>query len=80
MVLKRKAEKTIPEAGEAEKTPVEEIPAEALPEENYKQIPNVLPEPKKHVKREAVDFTQDISEELMHFDVEITSDDDFDLK
>ena len=80
MVLKRKAEKTIPEAGEAEKTPVEEIPAEALPEENYKQIPNVLPGPKKHVKRETVDFTQDISEELMHFDVEITSDDDFDLK
>ena len=45
-----------------------------------KQIPNILPEPKKHIKREAIDFTKDIPEEQMHFDVEVAPNDDFDLK
>ena len=45
-----------------------------------KQIPNVLPEPKKHVKREAVDFASQIPEESMHFDLDDDFDDDFDLK
>lgn len=45
-----------------------------------KQIPNILPEPKKHIKRKTIDFTKAIPEEQMYFDVEVPSNDDFDLK
>lgn len=44
------------------------------------QIPNILPEPKKHVKREAVDFSKEIAEKQMHFDIDVAPNDDFDLK
>jgi len=47
---------------------------------NTNLIPNVLPEPKKHVKRDAVDYAVEVPEELLHFDHEISEEDDFDIK
>lgn len=51
---------------------------EALPQESN-QIPNVLPGPKKHVRRNAVDFSYSVSPELLHFDLEPGEMDDYDL-
>lgn len=65
----------MPEAEEKSVQQTEEAVSSAV-----KQIPNILPEPKKHVKREAIDFTKDVPEEEMHFDVDVASNDDFDLK
>ena len=82
-----------PKGQEAEKLTAVESPQlmfvseEDMTEETHEamkpvvqQIPNVLPEPKKHVKREAVDFAKEIDEQQMHFDIDVAPDDDFDLK
>lgn len=71
----KKEPERMPEAEEKSVQQTEEAVSSAV-----KQIPNILPEPKKHVKREAIDFTKDVPEEEMHFDVDVASNDDFDLK
>lgn len=48
------------------------------PGEKPRYIENPLPVPKKHVKRE-MDYDHEVSESAMHFDVEITEEDDFEL-
>lgn len=74
----RRSEKEPERMPEAEEKSVQQTEKAASPA--VKQIPNILPEPKKHIKREAIDFTKDIPEEQMYFDVEVSSNDDFDLK
>ncbi len=42
-------------------------------------IPNPLPVPKRHVRRE-LDFGKEVADEDMKYDIEVSADDDFDIK
>ena len=44
-----------------------------------KQIPNVLPMPKKHERKGTIDFEIEVSKQEMHFDVDTNGNDDFDI-
>ena len=74
----RRPEKEPERISETEEKSVQQTGETASP--TVKQIPNILPEPKKHIKRKTIDFTKAIPEEQMCFDVEVPSNDDFDLK
>ena len=52
--------------------------AEEQPREKPRYIENPLPVPKKHVKRE-MNYDHEVSESAMHFDIEITEEDDFEI-
>lgn len=67
-------------SGQAEvmRAKIEKINATAEMEENPRFLENPLPLPKKHVKRE-MDYDHEIPEEAMHFDVEISEGDDFEI-
>ena len=54
-------------------------PIQALPQ-NPHQIPNVLPGPRKHIRKEAIDYSYPVAPELLYFDIETTEADDFDLQ
>lgn len=48
-------------------------------EKKTRMIPNPLPVPKKHVHKE-MDYLVYVPQHMMHYDVEVSDDDDFDLK
>lgn len=56
-------------------------PADSVeaPKEKPRFIENPLPLPKKHVKRE-MDYDYHVSQEDMHYDIEVAEDDDFDIR
>ncbi len=58
--------------------PVISEPVAAAPEKKPRFLENPLPLPKKHVKRE-MDYDYEVAEADMHYQVEITSGDDFEL-
>ncbi|MCR4705520.1 MAG: hypothetical protein K5641_05590 [Lachnospiraceae bacterium] len=71
-------------AGYASLEPTLVIPSDAPTQEQngekkVKFIPNPLPVPKKHVKRE-LDFGKEVADEDMRYDIEVSADDDFDIK
>lgn len=55
----------------------EELKMEETPKQ-VKYIENPLPLPKKHVKR-SLDYSVEPQEELMHYDIEVSEGDDFDI-
>lgn len=50
----------------------------AAPEQKPRFLDNPLPVPKKHVKKE-MDYDHPVAPEMMHFDLELTDEDDFAL-
>lgn len=48
-------------------------------DKNVRFIPNPLPVPKRHVRRE-LDFGKEVADEDMKYDIEVSADDDFDIK
>lgn len=52
---------------------------EARPNKNISFIPNPLPVPKRHVKRE-MGYDHDVTPDKMHYDVELQPGDDFDIE
>ncbi len=54
-------------------------PAAQVPEKKINYIENPLPLPKKHIKR-TMGYRLDVPEEAMKYDIEVSDNDDFDLK
>lgn len=73
------APKTRIPAAEMPEAPAQTAVPGETPQEKPRFIENPLPLPKKHVKRE-MDYDYSILEADMHFDVEVTEEDDFDFE
>lgn len=78
-ILVRILKRPSPRLSEESPDKATEEPMQALPQTPH-QIPNVLPGPRKHVRKEAIDYSYPVAPELLYFDIETTEADDFDLQ